>query len=303
MSKKFIYMGLMVSSIFISCKKEGNNTPNTTNNDTIKEILYSSDPDYVLSNKNAQELIEHFEKEQNDLEKKLKKATKKEAEALYVDYYKRLTTIVDSLNMAENNTLLSYHKFINENKPDSILRKESTYEKVNLYFRKIDSTTYDFRIKPGYFYNLFHKKISKEYEEYMKLRYLEHTLQYDLQVKGETITIENQRDLVIKWEQFITKNKDFKFIDLAKKSYADNITMYLFGTAIKPTFEVTTKKLYVENEQEYISFVKKSPNLISADITKAFLKHFYANDKNFTSEEFYVDLKEFTKKEIAERIK
>src|SRR5690606_40052283 len=115
------------------------NTPNTTNNDTIKVILYSLNPDYVLSNKNAQELIEHFEKEQKDLEKKLKKATKKEAEALYVDYYKRLTTIVDSLNMAENNTLLSYHKFINENKPDSILRKESTYEKVNLYFRKIRS--------------------------------------------------------------------------------------------------------------------------------------------------------------------
>ena len=204
--------------------------------------------------------------------------------------------------MAETNTLLTYHK-LNDNKHDTILRKEATYDKVGLYFRKIDSTTYDFRIKPGYFYNLFHNKISKEYEEYMKLRYIEHKLLYDLQFKNEAITLENQRDLLIKWEKFITKNKKFKFIDYAKKSYTDNMTMYLFGTPSKPTFEVATKRLYVENEQEYITFVKKNPNLISAEITKAFLKHFYENDKNFKAEEFYVELKDFTKKEIADRIK
>jgi len=79
--------------------------------------------------------------------------------------------------------------------------------------------------------------------------------------------------------------------------------MYLFGTSSKPAFEVSNKKLYVENEQEYITFVKKNPKLISAEITKSFLKHFYANDKNFTAEVFYLDLKDFTKKEISERLK
>jgi hypothetical protein len=304
MSKNFIYIGLLVASVFVSCNKEKTSVSNDSNSDTITEILYSSDPDYVLSNKNAQELIEHLESEQKDLKQKLKKANKKEAEALFVDYYKRLTVIVDSINMAETNTLSAYYKLRKDkDKHDTILRKENTYDKVNLYFRQIDSTKYDFKIKPGYFYNLFHKKISKEYEEYLKLRYAEHKLLYNAQFTNEKITLEGQRNLIISWEKFIFKNKDFKFIDFAKKSYTEALMMYLFGTSSKPAFEVTNKKLYVENEQEYITFVKKNPKLVSAEITKSFLKHFYANDKNFTAEVFYLDLKEFTKKEIAERIK
>lgn len=302
MSKNFIYIGLLVASVFVSCNKEKTSVSNDSNLDTITEILYSSDPDYVLSNKNAQELVEHLENEQKDLKRKLRKANKKEAEALFIDYYKRLTVIVDSINMAETNTLKTYHKLGNQ-KHDTILRKENTYDKVGLYFRKIDSTTYDFKIKPGYFYNLFHKKITREYEEYLKLRYAEHKLLYDSQFNNQKITLEQQRNLIISWEKFIVKNKDFKFIDYAKKSYTDALMMYLFGTASKPAFEVSNKKLYVENEQEYITFVKKNPKLISAEITKSFLKHFYANDKNFTAEVFYLDLKDFTKKEISERLK
>ena len=302
MSKNFIYIGLLVASVFVSCNKEKTSVSNDSNLDTITEILYSSDPDYVLSNKNAQELVEHLENEQKDLKRKLRKANKKEAEALFIDYYKRLTVIVDSINMAETNTLKTYHKLGNQ-KHDTILRKENTYDKVGLYFRKIDSTTYDFKIKPGYFYNLFHKKITREYEEYLKLRYAEHKLLYDAQFNNQKITLEQQRNLIISWEKFIVKNKDFKFIDYAKKSYTDALMMYLFGTASKPAFEVSNKKLYVENEQEYITFVKKNPKLISAEITKSFLKHFYANDKNFTAEVFYLDLKDFTKKEISERLK
>lgn len=302
MSKNFIYIGLLVASVFVSCNKEKTSVPNDSNSDTITEILYSSDPDYVLSNKNAQELVEHLESEQKDLKRKLKKANKKEAEALFIDYYKRLTVIVDSINMAETNTLKTYHKLGNE-KHDTILRKENTYDKVGLYFRKIDSSTYDFKIKPGYFYNLFHKKITREYEEYLKLRFAEHKLLYDSQFNNEKVSLEQQRNLIISWEKFIVKNKDFKFIDYAKKSYNDALMMYLFGTSSKPAFEVSNKKLYVENEQEYITFVKKNPKLISAEITKSFLKHFYANDKNFTAEVFYLDLKDFTKKEISERLK
>ena len=263
MSKNFIYIGLLVASVFVSCNKEKTSVSNDSNLDTITEILYSSDPDYVLSNKNAQELVEHLENEQKDLKRKLRKANKKEAEALFIDYYKRLTVIVDSINMAETNTLKTYHKLGNQ-KHDTILRKENTYDKVGLYFRKIDSTTYDFKIKPGYFYNLFHKKITREYEEYLKLRYAEHKLLYDAQFNKEKITLEQQRNLIISWEKFIVNNKDFKFIDYAKKSYTDALMMYLFGTASKPAFEVSNKKLYVENEQEYITFVKKNPKLISA---------------------------------------
>ncbi len=302
MSKKLIYTGLLAAALFVSCNKEKTTVTSDSNSDTITEILYSSDPDYVLSNKNAQELVEHLENEQKNLKNKLKRANKKEAEALFIDYYKRLTVIVDSINMAETNTLKTYHK-LGSDKHDTILRKENTYDKVGLYFRQIDSATYDFKIKPGYFYNLFHKKISREYEEYLKLRFHEHKLLYDSQFKNEKITLEEQRNLIISWEKFIVKNKDFKFIDYAKKSYTDNVMMYLFGTASKPAFEVSNKKMYVENEQEYITFVKKNPKLISVEITKSFLKHFYANDKNFTAEVFYLDLKEFTKKEIAERLK
>lgn len=215
MSKNLVYISLIFSSVFISCQKEKGSLNIDSEKDTITEVIYSNDPDYVLSNKNAQELVEHLESEQNTLKQKLKKANKKEAEALYLDYYKRLGTIVDSINTAEVNTLKSYHEF-KENKPDSILRKENTYNKVNLYFRKIDSNHYDFRIKPGYYYKLFQNKVSREYQEYMKLRYDEHKLVYDSQINNKKVSLEEQRDLIIKWEKFITTYKDFKFIDYAK---------------------------------------------------------------------------------------
>src|SRR5690606_10252949 len=112
----------------------------------------------------------------------------------------------------------------------------------------------------------FQNKISKEYQDYMKLRYLEHKIFYDLQVEGKQIKPEDQRDLIIKWESFITKNKNFKFIDMAKKSYTDNLFMYLIGNSTNPTFDVANKKIHIENEQEYITFVKKNPKLKSAEI-------------------------------------
>lgn len=302
MSKNFIYITTVMSICFFSCKKENTDIPEDFPTDTITEIHYSNDPDYILANKNAQELLVHLESEQTNLKRKLKKANKKEAEALFIEYYKRMNVIVDSLNTAEINTLNNYHQLKN-NSHDTILRKETTYKKAGLYFRKLDSTHYDFKIKPGYFYNLFRNKVSNQYKEYLKLRYEEHLYLYDAQVNNKAIPLEKQRNLIMAWEKFISKNKDFKFIEYAKKSYTDNLMMYLFGTVDKPSFDVSAKKLYVENEQEYITFVKKNPKLISAEITKAYLKHFYTNDKNFTAEDFYVELKDFTKKEISERVK
>ena len=302
MSKYFIYISFLTASVFVSCQKEKKVQNAVAKSDTITETIYTNDPDYVLTNKSAQELVEHLESEQNELKRKLKQAGRKEAEALYLDYYKRLGVIVDSLNNAEANTLIAYDT-LKQNKPDSIVRKENTYDKVGLYFRKIDGNRYDFKLKPGYYYKLFHNKVSKEYEQYIKLRYEEQKLMYHSQIENKKITLEEQRELIIKWEQFITTYKDFKFIDYAKKSYVEGLTFYLFGTATQPTFEVATKKLFVENEQEYLSFVKKNPKLMATEITKGFLKHFYENDKNFTSEEFYVDLRDFTKKLIADNVK
>lgn len=302
MNKKFVFLGLLISVFVTSCNKDKNLLNTDQNKDTITEVTYTIDPDYVLSNKNAQELIEHLESEQNILQEKLKTANRKEAEALYLDYYKKLTVIVDSINNAEISTLKRYHQF-QEHKPDSVIQKEEIYAKVNLYFRKIDSNLYDFRMKPGYFYHLFHGKVSPEYRAYLKLRYQEHKNAYDAQLSNEKITLEQHRELLILWENFIKKYPDFKFIEYAKKSFADNLTLYLFGSSTQPTFEISTKKLYVENEQEYISFMKKYPKTMAAEITKNFLKHFYENDKNFTTEEFYIDLKNYTKKIISEKIK
>src|SRR5690606_23937081 len=104
MTKNYIYIGLFLTSVLVSCRKENSVLPNSETTDTITEIQYTRDPDYVLSNKNAQELIVHLEDEQNELKRKLKKANMIEAKALYVDYYKRFNTIVDSLNLAEINT-------------------------------------------------------------------------------------------------------------------------------------------------------------------------------------------------------
>ncbi len=302
MNKKFVFIGMLISVVHTSCNKDKNLLNTNQNKDTITEITYTNDPDYVLSNKNAQELIEHLENEQKALLQKLKIVNRKEAEDLYLEHYRKVTVIVDSLNKAEINTLKLYHQFQN-NKPDSVLQKEEIYDKVNLYFRKIDSNLYDFRIKPGYFANLFQNKVSPEYREYMKLRHQEHTNAYEAQLTNEKITLEQHRELLILWEKFINKYPNFKFIDYAKRSYTEHLTLYLFGSSTNPTFEISTKKLYVENEQEYISFMKKYPKTTTAEITKDYLKHFYENDKNFTAEEFYIDLKNYIKKIISEKVK
>src|SRR5690606_36953365 len=134
MNKKSMYSRLLVCSVFMSCEKKKDLLNPNVNKDTITELIYTNYLDYVLSHKIAQQLIAHLESEQNALKEKLQKATRKEAEALYLDYYKKLSVIVDSINTAEINTLKLYHEF-KDHKPDSVLQKEEIYDKVNLYFR------------------------------------------------------------------------------------------------------------------------------------------------------------------------
>src|SRR5690554_7034993 len=126
MNKKFIYSSLIVCSVFISCEKKKDLLNTNVNKDTITEIIYTNDPDYVISNINAQELIEQLESEQNALKEKLQKATRKEAEALYLDYYKKLSVIVDSINTAEINTLKLYFFFSSRRRHTRSLRDWSS---------------------------------------------------------------------------------------------------------------------------------------------------------------------------------
>ena len=300
MHNKIIYISLGIA-LLTSCNKE-NTIKETINNDTIKEVHYPAESIESLASKSTEDLMLRFEKEQKDLHDKLKTANRKEAEALYLDYYKRLTSIVDSLTLLENETLKNYHQ-LSKVQNDSILKKQETYDKLGIYFRKIDTNSYDFKLKPGFFYKIFKEKVSSDYNEFMKLRYEENLMTYESQFNNVEVNLEKQRDLVLRWEKFITKNKDFKFIDIAKKSYISNINSYLFGTLDKPSFQLAFKKLNVENEQEYIMFVKKNPKTISATITKEFLKHFYENDKNFTADAFYLNLREHTKKSIEDKLK
>ena len=293
---------LIIALSLFSCKK-GTFDINTHTKDTLEDVSYTQNPDYALANKNAQEYIVLLERKQADLNQKLRKAKGEEANNLLSEYHKILNGLLDSLNFSEAQALKEFNAWNDAQVfPDSIQKKVKLYDKLGIYFKETDTSSFTLSFKPGYFYNMFKNKVTPDVKMYLQLRTDDKKNPYVLD-KKVIVTWEELRKRALKWENYIKKYPNSKFNEMARKNYQEYMTIYLFGTELQPTIEYTNKKMLPEFEQEFVMMIKQNPRSTSGKLTKDFVDFFINNNSNYKPADLQKKLKEYTSTEIAKSIK
>ena len=286
----------IVPFVLFSC-----NNGNLLNDEGSGESI-SNSPNFELQNKKSQEIIKQIDEKQHTLKTKLKKTKGKNADNLYLEYSKLLNSLIKELETNEYNSLSIYNKWENEIAPDSIQKKMELYDKLQIKIIENNDGTYNLKYRPGFYYDMFKYKASKDLREYLKLA----TLQRKKPIVVDGLINEDWSEIsnrLIIWENFIKNNPNSAYKEDAKGKYLELIQLYLFGNKNERSYSIDTKKIEPLTEQEYMNFVKKYGKTTTGIITKNFLDFFYTNDKNFSSEEFHKKLTEYTNQEIEKEMK
>lgn len=300
MNFKYIYLAI-VPMFFISCNKE-NDSNLLIEEEISAEESISNSPSFILQNKKSQAIIKEIEKKQNQLKVKLKKAKSKEANKLYDEYSKSLNALIVDLDSNENSSLTIYNTWENAITPDSIKKKMDLYDKLNIKIVENNDGTYHLKYRTGFYYDLFKNKVSRDLKEYLKIA-VEHRKK-PVVVNGEI----NQSwsvisDRLIVWENYLKKYPNSLYREEAKGKYLDLIQLYLYGSKKEKSYDLNSKKISPDIEQDYVNTIKKYGKTTTGILTKSFLDYFYTNDKNYTPEEFNKKLTEYTKLEIEKEMK
>ena len=286
----------IVPFVLFSC-----NNGNLLNDEGSGESI-SNSPNFELQNKKSQEIIKQIDEKQHTLKTKLKKTKGKNADNLYLEYSKLLNSLIKELETNEYNSLSIYNKWENEIAPDSIQKKIELYDKLQIKIIENNDGTYNLKYRPGFYYDMFKYKASKDLREYLKLA----TLQRKKPIVVDGLINEDWSEIsnrLIIWENFIKNNPNSAYKEDAKGKYLELIQLYLFGNKNERSYSIDTKKIEPLTEQEYMNFVKKYGKTTTGIITKNFLDFFYTNDKNFSSEEFHKKITEYTNQEIEKEMK
>lgn len=300
MNFKYIYLAI-VPMFFISCNKE-NDSNLLIEEEISAEESISNSPSFILQNKKSQAIIKEIEKKQNQLKVKLKKAKSKEANKLYDEYSKSLNALIVDLDSNENSSLTIYNTWENAITPDSIKKKMDLYDKLNIKIVENNDGTYHLKYRTGFYYDLFKNKVSRDLKEYLKIA-VEHRKK-PVVVNGEI----NQSwsvisDRLIVWENYLKKYPNSLYREEVKGKYLDLIQLYLHGSKKEKSYDLNSKKISPDIEQDYVNTIKKYGKTTTGILTKSFLDYFYTNDKNYTPEEFNKKLTEYTKLEIEKEMK
>lgn len=285
----------IVPFVLLSC-----NNGNILNDEGSESI--SNSPNFELQNKKSQEIIKQIDEKQHTLKSKLKKAKGKNADKLYLEYSKLLNSLIKELETNEYNSLSIYNKWENETAPDSIQKKMELYDKLQIKIIENNDGTYNLKYRPGFYYEMFKHKVSRDLREYLKIATLQR--KKPIVLNGEINEDWSEiSDRLIIWENFIKQNPNSAFKEDAKGKYLELIQLYFYGNKNERPYSLEIKKIEPQVEQEYMNFVKKYGKTTTGTLTKNYLDYFYTNDKNFSSEEFNKKLTEYTNQEIEKEMK
>jgi len=287
--------------VFFSCSKEKSNGL-LLNDEIVSEESITNSPNFVLQNIRSQEIIKEIENKQNILKTKIKKAKGKDVDKLYLEYSKSLNQLIKDLDENENNSLLIYNTWDNSITPDSIQNKLELYEKLQIRIIENTDGTYHLKFRPGFYYDLFKSKASRDLRNYLKIatEHRKNPVIANGKINVSWFEISNR---LVAWENYIKQNPNSAYKENAKAKYLELINLYFFGNKYERAYSIENKKINTEIEQEYINAVKKHSKTSTASLTKTFLDYFYTNDKNFEPDEFNKKLTEYTNLEIEKEMK
>lgn len=282
-----------------SCKNE-KKAPKIGDDNDITEITYTTDPSNELLNKNTDALLDIIETKQGELKQKLSKIkTKEEGDALFSEYYKSFSSIMDSLNIAESSTLKNYAKWSDNQKPDSVLLKEKRFTELDIFVKHRDSNHFELKFTPGYYHRLFKNKVSNDLQDYLELIGNTNRLNYNIQIKNQEYSMVEYRKIALQWEDYLLKHKNSPQKEVALRYYQEVIKNYLFGRIYKSNVDWETKKLTTIAEPELMKFIKDQPKTQTAKITKEFLQFFYSTQQTTSNKDFYKRINELVSEQIT----
>lgn len=294
---KLKHILVIVPFVLLSC-----NDGNFFNSESSLDESISKSPNFELQNKKSQEIIKQIDEKQHTLKSKLKNAKGKNADKLYLEYSKLLNNLIKELEANEYNSLTVYNKWENEITPDSIQKKMELYDKLQIKIIENNDGSYNLKYRPGFYYDMFKTKASKDLSEYLKLATYQR--KNPIVVNGVINKDWSEiSDRLIIWENFMKQNPNSVNKVDAKEKYLELINLYFYGNKNDKSYSIESKKIEPEIEQEYMKFVKKHGKTTTGRLTKIYLDYFYTNDKNFSSEEFNKKLTEYTNLEIEKEIK
>lgn len=246
----------------------------------------------VKHNVDAQIYRTELAKKKADLRQKLRSANREQADKLLIEYRKIFDNLLDSLNYAEANTLTNralWNDF--DNRPDSIQQKIEQYDKLELYFHPIDSTSLQLRFKPSFYYKTFQRKVSEDVKIFLLLQSSTQFDNYEQMDLPKSLAL--LRADLLKWEGFLSDYPESTYYSDAKKNYVQLIKIYWYGTENRPHISFSAKKMIPEFEQEMITLVKQNPSTITAKLSKKYADFFLDKGDSYTPEVLEKEVKSY----------
>lgn len=246
----------------------------------------------VVQNIDAQKYRTELSKKTADLQQKLRTANQNQANQLLTEYRKIFDNILDSLNLAEENTLTNRYLWDDfDARPDTIQQKIEQYDKLNLHFEPVDSTRLQLKLKPSFYYKTFQRKVSKDVRAYLLLESSIQFGNYDQLDLTDALGL-IRKDL-LNYEKFLTDYKNSDYYNDVQKKYMKLIKVYWYGTENRQHVSFSTKTMNPELEQDLISLVKKDPATITAQLTKKYADFFLDKGNAFPADAFEKEVKSY----------
>ncbi|WDF64296.1 hypothetical protein [Flavobacterium sp. KACC 22763] len=263
----------VIASVILlsSCKQT--DTKNVQNKETTKKDSIKVENTTQTEQSNS-DLLEQFSKNKNEVIRKLKTLSNKEANALYEKYSEENTALVQQIAEKEAGVLDKFYNEDEANKKAVKLLGEKL-SKHQLEFSEIGEGYVEIEPVHDFYYQIFKNYVTRDYKDYLYLISEESKSLYSADA-GLVISFKDLGDRIISWENFMTKYPDSNLIASVKEQYKNYQMDYLVGQDNTPTAERATDENYIypENIQEFNRFMKKYPKSPTVPLINLFMENF-----------------------------
>lgn len=278
-----------------SCKQNNVNvdeqpedTVTTVDPDLERKLQYESEKKYsigvidsTISNTYLLQIIAY----QHELAFLLKDADSVKANGLYEDFSKKMISSLTDYNFSNSEILDNYVNYESADVPKEWQEKIEKLKKYDIELIYEGEGFHSFQYRHDYFYKTFKGKVTKDLEAFL-YNYSEDDKNVFQMDAGIVVPWKDVRARVLRWEKYIKKYPESRYNVTAKEVFAYYLQSYLLGMDNTGTYELSTKEIYPEIQQEFLIFIKENPNTFSTEVVKDFLDFFEYAKKQYDHEAF-----------------
>ena len=265
---------LSILIVITSCKKEaeGHTTEVPTDTTGAEAVALKNKPSEF------ENLVADFAKLREKTVAKLHFLNSEEANLLYGKYEKENNEIIRRLNSIEEKLLENYYMvfYDRHGNPaklhDTLQFKKDLLRQAGLEFWHVGEGFGEIRPQHDFYLKIFKDNVTNDYKRFLALQSLDDSELWSADA-GIAITWRELSQRVINWENFTLEYPHSKLYQTASFNYHMYRLSYLFGQDNTPTYEHNDNKLYPEIAEEYSRFIRKHPDSPTAKIAQQMLNN------------------------------